>query len=103
MGVLAMKTLGGGAFLGRGLSDDQEQQQVRPIVPNHLSVKDALHFVWSLPVSVIITGSDNADMLREKVELAKSFRKMSDNRRWELIEKVASIAVEGELEDYKYG
>lgn len=51
---------------------------------------------------VIITEPDNADMLREKVELAKSFRKMSDDRRWELIEKVARIAVEGELEDYKY-
>ncbi|MHC4426522.1 MAG: aldo/keto reductase [Planctomycetota bacterium] len=103
MGVLAMKTLGEGAFFGTEPSDDQEQQQVRPIVPNHLTVKDALHFVWSLPVSVIITGPDNADMLREKVELAKSFRKMSDDRRWELIEKVARIAVEGELEDYKYG
>ena len=59
--------------------------------------------MWSLPVSVIITGADNAKMLREKIGLAKSFGTMSEDERWELIEKVADIAAEGELEDYKYG
>jgi aryl-alcohol dehydrogenase-like predicted oxidoreductase len=103
MGVLAMKALGEGAFFGRGPSEDEERRRVAAIVPKILSVKEALYFVWSLPVSVIITGADNAKMLREKIGLAKSFGTMSEDTRWELIEKVADIAVEGELEDYKYG
>ena len=102
MGVLAMKVLGEGAFFGRRPSDEEDRPNTA-IIPGRLSVKEALYFVWSLPVSVIITGPDNAEMLREKIALAKSFSKMSEEKRWDLIEKVADIAVKGDLEDYKYG
>lgn len=102
MGVLAMKALGEGAFFGRRPSDEEDRPKTA-IIPGRLSVKEALYFVWSLPVSVIITGPDNAEMLREKIALAKSFSKMSEEKRWGLIEKVADIAVKGDLEDYKYG
>ncbi len=101
MGVLAMKSLGEGAFLPKKPSDDGPDRPA--IVPNRLSVKEALYFVWSLPVSVLITGPDNADMLRANIELARAFTRMSEEQRRELIEKIADIAVTGRLEDYKYG
>jgi aryl-alcohol dehydrogenase-like predicted oxidoreductase len=102
MGVLAMKALGEGAFFSRKTSDNDDERKTT-IIPGRLSIKEALYFVWSLPVSVIITGPDNAEMLREKIALAKSFTQMSIDKRWKLIEKVADIAVEGTFEDYKYG
>ena len=103
MGVLAMKSLGEGGFFARRGSDDEDQPARRAVVPNKLSVKEALYFVWSLPVSVLITGPDDADMLREKIKLARSFTDMSEEQRTVLIEKVAEIAATGEVEDYKYG
>lgn len=99
MGILAMKTLGEGAFFNKTKSKEAEIS----VVPDLISIKEALHFVWSLPVSTIITGPDNADMLKEKIELAKSFTKLDESDRKKLVEKVADIASTGEVEDYKYG
>lgn len=98
MGILAMKTLGEGAFFKKTESKDGEIS----IVPDLLSIREALHFVWSLPVSTIITGPDNADMMKEKIELAISFTKLDEGERQKLIKKVSDIASTGEVEDYKY-
>ncbi len=72
MGVLAMKTLADGRFFARksrvGWRSDN------PVVPNRVTIEEALHFAWSLPISVLITGPDDAPMLREKIELARSFK-----------------------------
>jgi len=99
MGILAMKTLGEGAFFDKWKVKNKEQS----IVPDLLSVKESLHFVWSLPVSTIITGPDNAEMMKEKIELARSFTRLEKPERQKLIEKVADIASTGKAEDYKYG
>jgi aryl-alcohol dehydrogenase-like predicted oxidoreductase len=101
MGVLAMKTLGEGSFTGRG--PVFERENIKPIVPDQITIKEALYFVWSLPVSVIITGPDNPEMMREKILLAQNFTKLSEDQRQALIDKVADIASTGLLEDYKYG
>ena len=101
MGVLAMKTLGEGGFFNKPAT---EENPARPgIVPDRISILDAFNFVWSLPVSTIITGPDNADMLREKVKLINSYRSLSERQRAKLIDKVADLAETGTLEDYKYG
>ena len=98
MGVLAMKTLGEGAFFKKTPGEEDAA-----IVPGRLSASEALYFVWSLPVSVIITGPDNAEMLREKIALARSFTKIDEDERQQLVAKVADVAGGGKLEDYKYG
>ena len=54
-------------------------------------------------MSTVITGPDNAAMLNEKIELAKSFKSMNEDQRQKLIEKVADLAVTGLFEDHKYG
>ena len=86
-GVIAMKTLANGGFFG-GSSHFNHGDNPK-IVPKVASIKEALHFVWSLPVSVIVTGAENAEMLQEKIDLAKSFKSMSERQRRELIDRVA--------------
>jgi len=44
------------------------------IVPNTLNVEEVIHFSWSIPISVLVNGADHADMLTEKIELAKIFK-----------------------------
>ena len=68
--------------------DEIQWEANDPIVPNHISVREALYFVWSLPVSVLITGAENKELLQEKIELATNFTKFSENERYELINKV---------------
>lgn len=81
MGILAMKTLANGRFF----SDPS-------LIPDRLSIREALYFVWSLPVSTLITGPDDVEQLQEKMELARSFEKMSEDERQQLIENVADLA-----------
>jgi len=97
VGVLAMKTLSNGGFFGRigGRSVANPK-----LIPDRLSVAEALHFVWSLPVSVLISGPDNPEMLQEKIDLARSFQGMSEQRRQELVLKVADLAGP-KIESYK--
>jgi hypothetical protein len=69
-------------------------------VPGYLSIRDALHYAWSLPVSVLITGAENASLVREKVDLTRSFSGMSESDRLELVAKVAALPND-EVEYYK--
>lgn len=100
MGILAMKTLSNGGFFG-GTRHFYGGDNPK-LVPDVLTVQEALHFVWSLPVSVLITGPDHADMLREKIGLAKSFKKMKEADRIALIERVGNAGFDGsKVEFYK--
>lgn len=87
---LAMKTLANGGFFG-GSSHGQHGDGPK-VVPNRASIREALHFAWSLPISVLITGPDNVDQMKEKIELARSFTGMDENERQQLIQRVADIA-----------
>ncbi|HEX7584844.1 MAG TPA: aldo/keto reductase [Prolixibacteraceae bacterium] len=99
MGILAIKSLADGRFFAKKeqadwISDD-------PLIPNYLSIKEAMHFVWSLPVSVIISGNENATFMREKIALARSFSKLTEAQKAALIDKVKNIALTGKIEYYK--
>jgi hypothetical protein len=64
MGILAMKTLGDGSFFKEMEHSEKNKSAAIRIIPDKLSIKEALFFAWSLPVSTIITGPDNAAMLK---------------------------------------
>ena len=90
IGVLAMKTLANGGFFGgsaHGRSGDNPK-----IVPNRVSIAEAINFAWSLPVSVLITGANNPEQMQEKINLANSFVMMDEAERQALIDKVADLA-----------
>lgn len=90
MGILAMKTLANGGFFG-GSRHGQHGNNPK-LVPNVLSIREALYFSWSMPISVLITGPDNAEQLQEKIDLARSFTKMDNEDQKQLIDRVADLA-----------
>lgn len=96
MAPIAMKTLANGGFFG-GTSHFNHGDKPR-IVPNTLTVEEALYFSWSLPISVLVTGADNAKMLQEKIDLARKFKALDEKKRMALVEKVAGF--DGRLVEY---
>ncbi len=98
VGVLAMKTLANGGFFGG--RDHGEHGDNPKLVPSRVSIREALHFVWSLPVSVIISGADKPEHVREKAKLAQTFDGMTKADRQRLIERAAELAG-NQLEFYK--
>lgn len=100
-GVLAMKTLSDGRFFKEKKRLDKIQWESNdPLIPNYISVKEALYFVWSLPVSVLITGAENKELLDEKIGLANKFSEISEMERSTLIAKVFEKAG-NQIEYYK--
>lgn len=99
LGITSIKSLADGRFFASkkeaGWSSDD------PVIPNYLTIKEAMYFVWSLPVSVLISGNENATFMREKIALARSFTKLNEEERMALIDKVKDIALEGTVEYFK--
>ncbi len=98
LSLLAMKTLADGRFFGR--KERVNWSTDNPVVPDHISIRDALYYAWSLPVSVLITGPDDAGMLLEKIDLARKFISLSEQERMEIVSRVQSFA-DGNVEYYK--
>lgn len=102
MGLLAMKTLADGRFFAKKIVNDRTIWETDdPVAPTQVSVKDALHFVWSLPISVLITGAENKKLLVEKIKAAKKFTEISEAQRVALSEKLTAFAEAGKVEYYK--
>lgn len=99
LGITSIKSLADGRFFAK--KEQANWTSDDPIIPNYMSIKDAMHFVWSLPVSVIISGNENATYMREKIALARSFNKLSEDERMALIDKVKDKAQTGEIEYFK--
>lgn len=90
IGVIGMKALANGGFFG---GTQHGKHGVNPkIVPDRVSISEAIRFVWSLPVSTLVTGPDNAQQMQEKIDIAKKFTGMEDDERQALIEKVEDMA-----------
>ncbi|MBD3265981.1 aldo/keto reductase [bacterium] len=92
LGVIAMKTLGFGDFLDKKVDG-------KTVVPDTISMRDAIHFVLSLPISVLVTGAESAAQIKEKIDLAKSFEKLDSQAREAIVDKVA--AFKQQVEYYK--
>ena len=100
IGVLAMKTLSDGRFFGGNRGWGRKNVSVKPIVPNILSVEDVLGFVWSLPVTTLISGMENAKQVSQNAALARKTWDWNQAERQKRIDAVAKIAGP-DLEFYK--
>lgn len=95
----ATKTLAHGRFFGRRIQGNKVTWETsNPVVPVVLFLTDCFHFALSLPVSVVITGAENPDFLREKSALVRSFHQMTADERQALTTRVAAYATEGKVE-----
>ncbi|HYW95355.1 MAG TPA: aldo/keto reductase [Bacteroidales bacterium] len=89
MGIIAMKTLAGGGFFGGGFEGNAH---LNKRVIDYITVKEAIQFSLSMPVSVLVTGPDNSTMMKEKIGYAQSFHGMDEATAKTLIDKVAKFA-----------
>ncbi|NER00763.1 MAG: aldo/keto reductase [Cyanothece sp. SIO2G6] len=102
IGVLAMKSLAGGGFLGGKSVWGRLAGQERPeLVPKFLSVEEAHRFALSQPVASLVAGHDSIEQLEQNIAVAAASSMMSDSEREQLIQKVASVASQGMNEHYK--
>jgi predicted aldo/keto reductase-like oxidoreductase len=89
IGPLAMKPFGGSLIVKEVLRSGAAS----PI--------ELLHYVMSLPVSVVITGMDSQKILDQGLEAARTFQPLSVDDRKALVARVRDAALHGKFERYK--
>lgn len=99
IGVLAMKTLADGRFFAE--KNNHNWKTDKPLIPDRISIADAMNFAWSLPISTLITGAENKQFLNEKIQMAGQFKKLNETERLKIIDKVSDLSLYGSLEYYK--
>jgi aryl-alcohol dehydrogenase-like predicted oxidoreductase len=85
IGVLGMKSMAQGAILKS----------------RTVSAQECLRYALSLPTSVVITGIDSMRILNQALEVARTFRALSEAEMNALRAKTASAAARGEFELFK--
>ncbi len=83
--VLGMKSLGDKAILRSGV----------------VTAFECLRYAMSLRTSLVITGCDSMAILEQAIDVARTFRPMTDQQRTALLTRTAPIAANGEFEPYK--
>ena len=85
MGVIAMKTLGGGMFY--------HEKIVTP--------EEALRFAMTLPTSVVLSGMDTFPIMKENIITAQNFSPMTEDEIYNLLKRTIPYALNGKYEEYK--
>ena len=86
-GVLAMKTLAFGQLVGQGLGwGGNYNRRPAAVVPEQMSIAEALGFVWSLPVASIVSGMMSVEEVRENTATARAFEPLDEAARARLVE-----------------
>jgi uncharacterized protein len=89
MGIIGMKI----PARGRILNVPPQGPYATPnSKPGPLSIKEAMYYVLSLPVSTIIIGCDSVEQLTENVQLAREFTPLNDTQRAGLTERSEPVA-----------
>ena len=87
IGVLGMKPLASGAIL--------ETKTVTAV--------ECLNYALTLPTSVVITGIESMDRLKQALDVAKDFKPLSVEAVDALLAKTAKAAAKGVYEQFKTG
>jgi predicted aldo/keto reductase-like oxidoreductase len=85
IGVLGMKPLANGIILRSGT----------------VSATECLRYALHLPTDVVITGIDSMKVLEQALEVARTFRPLSEGEVTALLAKTAEAALRGEYEPFK--
>jgi predicted aldo/keto reductase-like oxidoreductase len=85
IGVLGMKPMGDHFIL--------QSKTVTPV--------ECLHYAMNLPTSVVITGCDSLEILKQALNAARSFQPMGKRELATLLAKTAKAAQSGQFEMYK--
>jgi len=85
IGILGMKSMGSGIIL--------KSKVVTPV--------ECLHYTMTLPVSVVITGIDALDILKQDLEAVKTFKPLTEEQVTALMKKTSEAAADGKYELFK--
>jgi aryl-alcohol dehydrogenase-like predicted oxidoreductase len=85
IGVLGMKPLANGIILRSGT----------------VSATECLRYALHLPTDVVITGIDSMKVLEQALEVARTFRPLSEGEVTALLAKTADAALRGKYEPFK--
>ena len=100
VGVLAMKTLADGRFFGGNRGWRRTNVSVKPIIPAILSVEDVFGFVWSLPITTLVSGMESVRQVSQNAAMARKTWNWNQVERRKRVDAVAPIAGP-DLEFYK--
>ena len=94
MGIIGMKIPARGRLLAAWTPPplDQQREAVRPEQPGPLTMREALYYVLSLPVSTVIVGCDSIAQLEENVALARAFTPLSAAQMAAVAERCQPVA-----------
>ena len=96
MGIIGMKVAARGRILSSWTPPPIEEQQRSwegvATRPGTLNMRDAMPYVLSLPVSIVIVGCDNIAQLEENVRFASEFTPLSQDQMAALGNLAAPVA-----------
>ncbi len=102
IGIIGMKVLGGGGLTGATIRWGEDIGQEREsVIPELLSLKNALDYVWSLPVSTSTLGCTSVEQVKMDIAYLQEFLSISEVKRNALTKSLKEVAELYNLEHYK--
>ena len=102
MGIIGMKIPGRGRLLSSWNPPPVEHQKhtwegmaVQASTPGTLTMREALHYALSRPVSTVIVGCDSIAQLEENVHLAREFKPLTEQQAAEIVARVEPVSKPG--------
>jgi hypothetical protein len=98
MGIIGMKIPGRGRLLNTWNPPSLEQQKhswegmVLAPTPGTLTMREAVYYALSRPVSTIIVGCDTIAQLEENVQYAREFTPLSEAQQTQLVAKAEPVS-----------
>ena len=94
MGIIGMKVPARGRILSTWTPPPFEQQRKWEIGtrPGTITMREAVHYVLSLPVGTIIIGCDSVAQLEENIQLGRTFAPLSQEQMAELVARTEPIS-----------
>jgi aryl-alcohol dehydrogenase-like predicted oxidoreductase len=98
MGIIGMKIPGRGRLLSNWTPQPLEVQakmwegMVPAPTPGTLTMREAMYYTLTRPVSTVIIGCDSIAQLEENVHLAREFTPLSDSQAAEVVARAESVS-----------